>query len=55
VAQRRSEKLKTYGRFLEPILATMVKKEMNPAQARRLQDYLNFVCGQLVAQNLRRN
>jgi hypothetical protein len=47
--------LKTYGRFLEPILATMVKKEMNPAQARRLQDYLNFVCGQLVAQNLGRN
>lgn len=47
--------LKTYGRFLEPILATMVKKEMNPAQARRFQDYLNFVCGQLVAQNLGRN
>jgi hypothetical protein len=47
--------LKTYGRFLEPILATMVKKEMNSAQARRLQDYLNFVCGQLVARNLRRN
>jgi hypothetical protein len=47
--------LKTYGRFLEPILATMIKKEMNPAQARRLQDYLNFVYGQLVAQNLGRN
>ena len=47
--------LKAYGRFLEPILATMAKKETNPARARRFQDYLNFVCGQLVAQNLRRN
>jgi hypothetical protein len=46
--------LKTYGRFLEPILATMVKKETNPAQARRFQDYLNFVYGQLVTQNLGR-
>jgi hypothetical protein len=47
--------LKAYGRFLEPILATMAKKETNPARARRFQDYLNFVCGQLVARNLRRN
>jgi hypothetical protein len=54
-AANNTSTLKTYGRFLEPILATMVKKEMNPAQARRLQDYLNFVCGQLVAQNLGRN
>jgi hypothetical protein len=54
-AAHETSTLKTYGRFLEPILATMVKKEMNPAQARRLQDYLNFVCGQLVAQNLGRN
>jgi hypothetical protein len=54
-AANNTSTLKTYGRFLEPILATMVKKEMNPAQARRLQDYLNFVCGQLVARNLGRN
>jgi hypothetical protein len=47
--------LKEYGRFLEPILATMVKKEKNPAQARRFQDSLNFVYSQLVAQNLGRN
>lgn len=47
--------LKAYGRFLEPILATMIKKETNPAQARRYQDYLNFAYGQLVAQNLGRN
>ena len=47
--------LKAYGRFLEPILATMIKKETNPAQARRYKDYLNFAYGQLVAQNLGRN
>ena len=47
--------LKAYGRFLEPILATMIKKEANPAQARRFQAYLNAVYGQLVAQNLGRN
>jgi hypothetical protein len=47
--------LKMYGRFLEPILATMVRKETNSAQARRFQEYLNAVCSQLVAQNLGRN
>jgi hypothetical protein len=44
--------LKAYGRFLEPILATMIKRESNPAHARRLQDYLNAVHSRLVAQNL---
>jgi hypothetical protein len=47
--------LKAYGRFLEPILAAMVKKETNPVQAQRLQEYLNFAYSQLVAQNLGRN
>ncbi len=47
--------LKAYGRFLEPILATMIKKETNPEQAHRFQDYLNSVYGQLVTQNLGRN
>jgi hypothetical protein len=46
--------LKAYGRFLEPILATMIKRETNPAQARRFQDYLNAVYSQWVAQNLGR-
>jgi hypothetical protein len=46
--------LKAYDRFLEPILATMIKKETNPAQARRLQDCLNAVYSRLVAQNLGR-
>jgi hypothetical protein len=47
--------LKAYGRFLEPILATMIKKETNSVSAQRLQGYLNAVYGQLVAQNLGRN
>jgi hypothetical protein len=47
--------LKTYGRFLEPILATMIKKETNPGQVRRFQNYLNSVYSKLVAQNLGRN
>ncbi len=46
--------LKAYGRFLEPILATLIKREKNPAQARRFQDYLNVVYSQLVAQNVDR-
>jgi hypothetical protein len=47
--------LKAYGRFIEPILATMIKKETNSAQARRFQEYLNFVHSQLVTQNLGRH
>jgi hypothetical protein len=47
--------LKAYGRFLEPILATMIKKETNSMQAHRLQGYLNAVNSQLVTQNVRRN
>jgi hypothetical protein len=47
--------LKTYGRFLEPILATMIKGETNSMHARQLQGYLNAVYGQLVNQNLGRS
>jgi hypothetical protein len=47
--------LKAYGRFLEPILATMIKKETDSVQAHRLQGYMNAVNSQLVTQNLRRN
>jgi hypothetical protein len=46
--------LKAYDLFLEPILATMIKREKNPAQARRFQDYLNLVYSQLVTQNVGR-
>ncbi len=54
-AVRDTATLKAYGRFLEPILATMIKKETNAAQTRRFQEYLNFVYSRLVAQNLGRN
>ncbi len=47
--------LKAYGRFLEPILATMIQREKNSAKAGRLQNYLNIVYSRLVNQNLRRN
>ena len=50
-----SATLKAYGRFLEPILATMINRETNPAQAHRFQDYLNLVYSQLVTENLGRN
>jgi hypothetical protein len=47
--------LETYGRFLEPILATMIKRETNPAQAIQFREYLNTVYSHLVTQNLGRN
>ena len=47
--------LKRYGRFLEPILATMIKKETNAGQVRRFQNRLNSVYSKLVAHNLGRN
>ena len=47
--------LRTYGRFLEPILATMIKREKNPAQMGQLQNYLSLVYSRLVNQNLGRN
>jgi hypothetical protein len=47
--------LKAYGRFLEPILATLIQREKNPVQAGRLRNYLNIVFSRLVNQNLGRN
>ena len=47
--------LKVYGRFLEPILATMIQREKNPTKAAQLQNYLNIVYSHLVNQNLHRN
>jgi hypothetical protein len=47
--------LEAYGRFLEPILATMIKRETNPAQVRQFREYLNAVYSHLVTQNLGRN
>jgi hypothetical protein len=47
--------LEKYSRFLEPILATMIKKEPNPAKARQLQEYLSFYYSSAIAQNVRAN
>jgi len=55
VCNTRRRNIEAYGRFLEPILATMIKREMNPAQAGQLQSYLNVVYSRLLEQNLGRN
>lgn len=46
--------LKKYGRFLEPILQTMVVKETDRSRARELAKYLSAVQSTQVAQNLGR-
>ena len=43
-----------YGRFLEPILQAMIKKEPNPARVRQLQEYLNATYSSQEAQNQRK-
>jgi hypothetical protein len=45
--------LSKYGRFLEPILQAMMKKEPNPARVRRLQEALNSYWSAEVAKNQR--
>jgi hypothetical protein len=45
--------LSKYGRFLEPILQAMMKKEPNPARVRRLQEALNSYWSTEVAKNQR--
>ena len=47
--------LEKYGRFLEPILSTMMKNEPNPAKVRQLQAYLGLSYNHLIAQNVRPN
>ena len=47
--------LKMYGRFLEPILQTMIQGETNPARAQRLQGYLQSVYSTEIAQAQRGN
>jgi hypothetical protein len=46
--------LAKYGRFLEPILEAMMKKERNPARLQQLQQSLNAVYSAVVAENLGR-
>ena len=47
--------LEKYSRFLEPILATMIKKSPNRAKVQQLQEYLGFYYNSVVSQNLRAN
>jgi len=47
--------LAKYGRFLEPILQEMMKKERNAAKLRLLQQSLNSVYSTVVANNLHKN
>jgi hypothetical protein len=42
--------LEKYGRFLEPILQTLIAKEANPSRARRFSGYLNVVYSEQFAQ-----
>jgi len=55
LAEQDTATLKVYGRFLEPILATMIQREKNPTKAAQLQNYLNIVYSHMVNQNLHRN
>lgn len=55
LAEQDTATLNAYGRFLEPILATMIQREKNPTKAARLQNYLNIVYSHLVNHNLYRN
>ncbi|HTT33178.1 MAG TPA: hypothetical protein VMH48_06220 [Methylomirabilota bacterium] len=47
--------LEKYGRFLEPILQTMIATETDPQRAARLRGYLNSVYSALVDQSWNRN
>ena len=42
--------LEKYGRFLEPILQTMIAKETNSQRAAKLREYLNTVYSALIEQ-----
>jgi hypothetical protein len=42
--------LEKYGRFLEPILQTLIAKEGNPSRAGKLREYLNVVYSSQIAQ-----
>ena len=47
--------LKMYGRFLEPILATMIQEESNPARVQQYYQALNSYFSSEVAHNRRRD
>ena len=50
LASQDKETLEKYGRFLEPILHTMLGKQSNPSQARKLTNCLGAVRSALVTQ-----
>jgi hypothetical protein len=50
-----SETLKIYGRFLEPILESMIQKESNPARVERFHQALNSYYSSEIARNARRD
>jgi hypothetical protein len=52
-AARDKATLEKYGRFLEPILHTMMAKESNPSLAQKLTQYLNAVYAVQIAQTRR--
>jgi hypothetical protein len=42
--------LEKYGRFLEPILETMIARETSPLRAKKLGEYMSVVFGALLEQ-----
>ena len=47
--------LKLFGRFLEPILETMIQKESKPAKVQQFQQALNAYYTLEIAENQRGN
>jgi hypothetical protein len=47
--------LNIYGRFLEPILKTMIQKESNPARVQQFQQALSFYYSSEIAQDQRKD
>jgi hypothetical protein len=55
LAKHDSATLKLFGRFLEPILETMIQKESKPARVQQFSQALNAYYTSEIAQNQRRN
>jgi hypothetical protein len=51
LTMRDSATIAKYGRFLEPILQAMMKKESNPERLRRIQETLSSYWSAEVAKN----
>jgi hypothetical protein len=55
LATRDGATLEKYGRFLEPILNAMIKKEQNPAKSKQFYEALNTFYSSQLARNQRDN